>query len=108
MMNDERRITRIGAGAGIDAPCPAGRDLVNLDFVYTPSSRHSSCKHDSALDFRSSVNYCAARISVRVRGRLNLVDFSPAAEPGVFFYYRKIRKELKNTETFLRDGEGDG
>ena len=73
---------RGGAGAGIDAPCPAGRNLVNLDFVYTPSSRHSSCKHDSALDFRSSVNYCAARISVRVRGRLNLVDFSPAAEPG--------------------------
>ena len=47
------RITRIGAGAGLDAPCPAGRNLVNL------------------------VNYCAARIYVRVRGRLNLVDFSP-------------------------------
>ena len=71
---------RGGAGAGIDAPCPAGRNLVNLDFVYTPSSRHSSCKHDSALDFRSSVDYCATRISVRVRGRLNLVDFSPAAD----------------------------
>ena len=79
MINGE--LLELGAGAGIDAPCPAGRNLVNL------------------------VNYCATRISVRVRGRLNLVDFSPAAEPGAFFYYRKIRKELKNTETFLRDGD---
>ena len=76
-------LLELGAGAGLDAPARRReRNLVNL------------------------VNYCATRISVRVRGRLNLVDFSPAAEPGVFFYYRKIRKELKNTETFLRDGEG--
>ena len=91
MMNGE--LLELGAGAGIDAPCPAGRNLVNLDFVYTPysryylfsavlmtigSSRHSSCKHDSALDFRSSVNYCAAR--VRVRGYFKSRRLSPAAK----------------------------
>jgi len=36
---------------------PASRDLVDLDFVYAPSSRHSSIKLGSALDFRSSVDF---------------------------------------------------
>jgi len=53
------QITRIGAGAGIDAPCPTGRDLVD------------------------PVNYCAARISVRVRVILDLVNLAQEAGPGV-------------------------
>ena len=33
------------------------RGRLNLDYVYTPSSRHSSSELDSVLDFRSSVDF---------------------------------------------------
>ena len=64
-------------GEGYDAPCPAGMNLVNL------------------------INYCATRISVRVRGRFKSRRFLAGGGAWRFFYYRKIRKELKKTETFL-------
>ena len=65
-----------------DSPCPAGRNLVdlvnlflrglsgcgvglNLDYVYTPSSRHSSSELDSVLDFRSSVDLYKVSLASR-------------------------------------------
>ena len=75
---DYWRITRTGAGAGIDAPCPAGRYLVNL------------------------VKYCAARISVRVRGRLNLVDFSPAAKAWRWAFVSSLGMAEGDCESWVR------
>ena len=44
---------------------PARRAGENLDFVYTPSSRHSSSELDSVLDFRSSVDFYKVSLASR-------------------------------------------
>ena len=48
--------------AGFSSGYGAG---LNLDYVYTPSSRHSSSELDSVLDFRSSVDFYKVSLAAR-------------------------------------------
>ena len=69
-----RKLYELRAGAGIDAPCPAGRDLVD------------------------PINYCAARISVRGRGRFRSRRFLAGGRAWRFLLLQK------NTERTEKNG----
>lgn len=77
-----RKFYELGAGAGIDTPCPAGKNLVNL------------------VDF-------SLRDYVRVRGQDNLVDFSPAAEPGAFSITENTERTEKNGNFSMGTAKGN-